>query len=235
MLKKSIYLLLNLLWRPILFFSGLKITGGKHLLFFCSKITCLPGNDENSLECSAPTTIRNCSFRIGGQKNRILLGGDITNSRIRIEGNKNEFILENTASFKNTEIVIIGTNCKIRIGRGTTINGACMVTVGTENTITLGEDCMLADGIQIWASDTHAIYEAASNQLLNPSKSISIGKHVWLGVNSMVLKGVSIGNNTIIGMGTLITKDVPANSICVGNPQRIQKQGVRWERGFIDR
>ena len=42
------------------------------------------------------------------------------------------------------------------------------------------------------------------------------------GVN--VVKGVTIGRNSVIGCGAVVTKDVPNNSVVVGNPAKIIKR-----------
>lgn len=40
-------------------------------------------------------------------------------------------------------------------------------------------------------------------------------------MNSTILPGVTIGKNSIIGACTVVTKDIPENSVAVGNPARI--------------
>ena len=42
-----------------------------------------------------------------------------------------------------------------------------------------------------------------------------------IGSGSTILCGVTIGERAMIGAGTVVTKDVPANSIVVGNPARV--------------
>ena len=45
--------------------------------------------------------------------------------------------------------------------------------------------------------------------------------NVWIGSGAIILGGVTIGKNSVIGAGTVVTKDVPANSLVVGNPGRV--------------
>jgi virginiamycin A acetyltransferase len=45
----------------------------------------------------------------------------------------------------------------------------------------------------------------------------------WIGQNVTVLPGVHIGNGVIIGADSVVTKDLPAYSICCGNPCRVKK------------
>ncbi len=56
------------------------------------------------------------------------------------------------------------------------------------------------------------------------AKPIYIGNHVWIGGGSVILPEVSIGNNVIIGAGSVVTKDIPPNSIAVGNPCKVIKE-----------
>ena len=60
-----------------------------------------------------------------------------------------------------------------------------------------------------------------------------IGKNCVIGVRSIILPGVTIGDSCIVGAGTVVTKDVPANSVVVGNPARIVKTGVIVVKGKI--
>lgn len=47
------------------------------------------------------------------------------------------------------------------------------------------------------------------------------GDNVEVGANAIILGGIKIGDNAKIGAGAVVTKDVPANSVAVGNPARI--------------
>ncbi len=48
-----------------------------------------------------------------------------------------------------------------------------------------------------------------------------IGDNVYIAANSTVIGGVHIGNNVIIGAGSVVVKDIPDNSVAVGNPARV--------------
>ncbi len=37
------------------------------------------------------------------------------------------------------------------------------------------------------------------------------------------MKGVKIGSNVVIGAGSIVTKDIPDNSVAVGNPCKVVK------------
>jgi len=50
------------------------------------------------------------------------------------------------------------------------------------------------------------------------------GTHVFIGIDSIILKGVSIGDNSVIGARSVVTKDIPSNCIAAGNPASIIRQ-----------
>lgn len=58
---------------------------------------------------------------------------------------------------------------------------------------------------------------------LEYAKPITVGNNVWFGGGVNVLGGVSIGDNVVIGAGSVVTKDIPANTVAVGNPCRVIK------------
>lgn len=55
------------------------------------------------------------------------------------------------------------------------------------------------------------------------AKSVIIEENVKIGGNVTILPRVRIGKNSLIGAGTVVTKDVPPDSVVVGNPGRVIK------------
>ncbi len=52
---------------------------------------------------------------------------------------------------------------------------------------------------------------------------IEVMNNVFIGCNSIIFPNVRIGNNVIIGAGSIVTKDIPDNSVVVGNPAKVIK------------
>jgi len=52
-------------------------------------------------------------------------------------------------------------------------------------------------------------------------KPVEIKDDVWIGVDSYIGKGVVIGERSIVGAGSVIRKNIPPDSIVVGNPARV--------------
>lgn len=50
---------------------------------------------------------------------------------------------------------------------------------------------------------------------------VKIGSRVFIGAGAIVLPNVTIGDDVIIGAGSVVTKDIPNDSLVVGNPARV--------------
>ncbi len=147
--------------------------------------------------------------------------------QISIKGINNELIIENNVKLRSAIINIRGSNCRIVIGENSTFGQVRLVNVGKDNDIVIGKNCLFSDHIEIWASDTHSIYDKEGN-FINPEKPIIIGNKVWVGSHVNILKGVIIGDNAIIGMNSLVTKNVEPSTLCAGNPLQVLKSDVSW-------
>lgn len=166
--------------------------------------------------------------------NKVIIHSTLVSSKIYIKGQNNVVKIKNDNVLNGLNLQVIGNNCQVLIEKDTTINGAHLVCMGDGNIISIGSNCMLADGIEMWASDSHPIFmENNIASPINASKSILLADHVWIGQRACVLKGVSIGKNSIVGMASVVTNDVPQSSIVAGNPAKIIKSGVTWNCSHI--
>ncbi len=67
----------------------------------------------------------------------------------------------------------------------------------------------------------HPIDFERRNRGLEYACPITVGDNVWIGAGVQVMPGVTIGSNVVIGGGSVVVKDIPSNSVAVGNPCKV--------------
>lgn len=53
---------------------------------------------------------------------------------------------------------------------------------------------------------------------------VTVGDHVLVGANAVVIEGVHVGNNAVVAAGAVVIEDVPDNTVVAGCPARVIKQ-----------
>lgn len=85
--------------------------------------------------------------------------------------------------------------------------------------ITIGADVQIGPNVQLLTA-THPVEPEPRRARWEAAAPITIGDNAWLGGGVIVLAGVTIGDNTVVGAGAVVTRDLPPNTVAVGNPAR---------------
>lgn len=88
--------------------------------------------------------------------------------------------------------------------------------------ITIGNNVFITPNVCI-ITEEHAMDVEQRQAGLEYTHPVTIGDNVWICAGAIVLPGVTIGPNSVIGAGSVVTKDVPPNSLAVGNPCRVMR------------
>lgn len=146
------------------------------------------------------------TIHINGDNNKIIIGRNcrIDDSTLFIWGNDNAIIIEDGCSLMKTELHIEQSNNTIKIGNGCTFHGRdgypIHIAADEGSSIDIDDDCMLANGIQIRSTDSHSIVNLQGERI-NPAKDVYIGKHCWIGLEAIILKGTKISSQTVVAAG----------------------------------
>lgn len=108
----------------------------------------------------------------------------------------------------------------ISVGENFYMNHNCVILDGAK--VEFGDNVFIAPNCGFYTAG-HPIDVELRNKGLEYVKPIKVGNNVWIGGNVVVLPGVTIGDNVTIGAGSVVTKDIPSNSVAVGNPCRVIK------------
>lgn len=165
---------------------------------------------------------------VTGENNNIDVHPDSTVGSILVVGHGNSIEIDRGCRLIGSIVMKCSNGC-IKIGEKTTSMGL-MLYMHEESTISIGEDCMFSGGIWMDVSDNHSIIDVDTGKRINPCRPIVIGNHVWVGRQVSIMKGTKIGNDAIIGAGSMVVGEIPANTLAVGSPARVLRNGVTWDR-----
>lgn len=129
--------------------------------------------------------------------------------------------INNKASFQCIENgeIIIGNNC-----------GFTSTVLSSRTKIEVGDRVMIGGNVRIFDHDYHSLnYEHRKNSKTDSANCLTrpvlIGNDVFIGTNSIILKGVKIGDRSVIGAGSVVSlREIPPDSLVAGNPARIIKR-----------
>lgn len=209
--------------------------------FMRNSIVSINGND-NLINIDCKTTLygeNEQTIYIDGKGNKINIGSNckLTRARFFIRGNNNIISIGNNCSAYNVEFHVEQNDNKILIKNNTSMHGRegepIHMAVDEGSKIIIGNDCMLSNGIQIRSTDSHSIIDKEFKRL-NPAKDVIINDHCWIGLKCILLKGTCVYGHSVIAAGSVCSKRYDeSNCIIAGNPARIVKHDIDWDRKFV--
>lgn len=123
-----------------------------------------------------------------------------------------------------TKFKTFSRTSRIVIGNSVGLNGTSVTA--RSRTIRIGAGTIIAPNVIIVDSDFHVPWPPEQRRYYPDDKydrDIQIGNNCWIGMNSIILKGVHIGNNSIVAAGSIVTSDIPTDSLAAGVPAKVVK------------
>lgn len=112
----------------------------------------------------------------------------------------------------------------IRLGEHVFVNANCTFLDG--GYITIGAHTLVGPCVQIYTPQhpMNYIERRTSKEYAYP---VIIGEDCWIGGGVIICPGVTIGDRCIIGAGSVVTKDIPSDSVAVGNPAKVLRKQAK--------
>lgn len=146
------------------------------------------------------------------------------NGRLEIGRNfsVNNTLRENLAGVVHKTVLYVEHGCRLRIGDDVGISGAIL---HAQADLIIGDRCLLGANCSIYTSDFHGVQPAERMVSGAIRKApVVLEDDVWIGANSLILKGVTVGRGSVVGAGSVVTKSIPAGVIAAGNPARVVRE-----------
>ena len=125
----------------------------------------------------------------------------------------------------------------IVIGHRTFIGGNCEFNI--RRRIAIGSDCLIAAGTRFIDHDHGTGPESPIRLQRSHEAEIVVEDDVWIGANTIILRGVHIGSGAIVAAGAVVTKSVASRTIVGGVPARVigQRESDRKQQShhFCDK
>jgi galactoside O-acetyltransferase len=137
------------------------------------------------------------------------------------ESDKGEIVIGENTFIGNSNLI---SRNKIEIGNNVTISWGCWIYDHNSHSLDIGD--RIEDHEQaypFYAHERKNLYLGKNWETVK-SAPIKICDKVWIGFNSIILKGVTIGEGAIVGAGSVVAKDVEPWTVVAGNPAKIVKR-----------
>jgi acetyltransferase-like isoleucine patch superfamily enzyme len=134
------------------------------------------------------------------------------------------------SKFVNLYGCTVGDNTKIgafvEIQKNAVVGKNCKISSHTFicEQVTIEDNVFVGHNVT-FINDTYPRATAPDGRLQTDGEwqieSTLVKRGASIGSGATILCNVTIGENAIVGAGSVVTRDVPANSIVVGNPARV--------------
>lgn len=105
------------------------------------------------------------------------------------------------------------------------------LTMVDDTHIYVGDYTMFGPNVTV-ASAGHPILPELRKKAYQYNFPVKIGRNCWIGAGAVIVPGVIIGDNVVIGAGSVVTKDIPSNTVAVGNPCKVMREIGDYDKEY---
>jgi acetyltransferase-like isoleucine patch superfamily enzyme len=191
---------------------------------------------HGNLVVTTGARLTNVELDIIGDDNQVFFapGSTIYNLKIRMRGSNHRLEFgENSRLSRGGWFWFEDQDCLLKVGANTSMVDVHIAITEPGSQVLIGNRCMLANDIDIRTGDSHSVIDAVSGERLNYPGDVQIEDHVWIAPHVVILKGVTIGSQSVVATGSIVTRSVESGVIVAGNPAKVIRTGITWERERI--
>ena len=133
-------------------------------------------------------------------------------TEVTVDG-KSELRIAKKLKMHNGAMIRVRKGGKLEIGKNFGMSNGCVVTAYDH--IKIGDNVMLGPNVLIYDQDHDYRAEGGVAAMRFKTAPVVIGNNVWIGANTLILRGTTIGDNSVIGGGTDIKGEYPPDSVII--------------------
>ena len=133
-------------------------------------------------------------------------------TEVTVEG-KSHLCIGRKLKMHNGAKIRVRKDGKLEIGKNFGMSNGCVVTAYDH--IKIGDNVMLGPNVLIYDQDHDYRAEGGVAAMKFKTAPITIGNNVWIGANTLILRGTTIGDNSVIGAGCVVKDNIPKDSVFV--------------------
>jgi acetyltransferase-like isoleucine patch superfamily enzyme len=125
-------------------------------------------------------------------------------------------VSENKARFVAPNATLLGK--KLEVGEGTWIGFYCLIDSQLAR-LKIGKWCDISSGAHIYTHSTHLRCTEMGEKIVG---QVTLGDHVFVGANSVILPDTKIGHHSIVGALSVVQGEYPPYSLIAGAPAKLK-------------
>ncbi|MDR3448693.1 MAG: acyltransferase [Alphaproteobacteria bacterium] len=143
-------------------------------------------------------------------------------------GHSSTILIGNNVSLSEG-VIACGSESTVVIGDGVHCTFNPTLNARNGGLIYAGPDGLWASNITIFTDDMHVIRDLKTGKRINSfGGNVIIDRHVWLGLDVLVLDGAVVGHDVVVGARSVVSKRLNPNSIYAGVPAKLIRESVTW-------
>jgi len=126
---------------------------------------------------------------------------------------KSTFSVGKKFNMRSGAKIRVRKDAKLTLGKNVSISHNCIITCHEK--ISIGDNAQISPGVLIYDHDHDFRADGGLNAGKFITSPIEIGKNVWIGANTIILRGAKIGDNCVIAAGSIVGKEIPDNTVLI--------------------